>query len=45
MPEKPEVMTVVKALKPKIIGKTITKCTIKWNNIATNKSIRNIFVR
>ena len=33
MPEKPEVMTVVKALKPKIIGKTITKCTIKWNNI------------
>lgn len=37
MPEKPEVMTVVKALKPKIIGKTITKCNIKWNNIiATN---------
>ena len=37
MPEKPEVMTVVKALKPKILGKTITKCNIKWNNIiATN---------
>ena len=33
MPEKPEVITVVKSLKPKIIGKKITGCNIYWNNI------------
>ena len=33
MPEKPEVITVVKSLKPKIIGKKITGCNIYWDNI------------
>ena len=33
MPEKPEVLTVVKALKPQLLGKTITDCNIYWNNI------------
>ncbi len=33
MPEKPEVMTVVDKLKPELIGKTITKCNIYWDNI------------
>jgi len=37
MPEKPEVMTVCSVLKNRIVGKTITKCNIYWNNIiATN---------
>ncbi|MBE6157231.1 MAG: DNA-formamidopyrimidine glycosylase [Firmicutes bacterium] len=33
MPEKPEVLTVVKSLKKKILGKTITACNIYWDNI------------
>ena len=33
MPEKPEVVTVVNSLKPKIIGKKITGCNIYWDNI------------
>ena len=33
MPEKPEVMTVVNKLKPKLIGRTITKCNVYWDNI------------
>lgn len=33
MPEKPEVLTVVKSLKKKILGKTITDCNIYWDNI------------
>lgn len=33
MPEKPEVMTVVKSITPLITGKTITDCNIYWNNI------------
>jgi len=33
MPEKPEVITVVKNLKSKIIGKTITGCNVYWDNI------------
>ena len=33
MPEKPEVMTVVKALSPRIKGKTITGCNVRWDNI------------
>jgi formamidopyrimidine-DNA glycosylase len=33
MPEKPEVITVVNSLKPKIIGKTITGCNVYWDNI------------
>ncbi len=33
MPEKPEVMTVVKNLIPRIVGKRITDCAIYWDNI------------
>ena len=33
MPEKPEVMTVVKSLIPRIVGKTITGCNVYWDNI------------
>lgn len=33
MPEKPEVMTVVKSLTPLITGKKITDCNIYWDNI------------
>lgn len=33
MPEKPEVITVVNSLKPRILGKTITDCNIYWDNI------------
>ena len=33
MPEKPEVITVVNSLKPRLIGKTITNCNIYWDNI------------
>ena len=33
MPEKPEVMTVVKNLIPRIVGKTITGCNVYWDNI------------
>ena len=33
MPEKPEVMTVVKNLIPRIVGKRITGCNVYWDNI------------
>ena len=33
MPEKPEVMTVVKKLIPAIVVKRITYCVIYWDNI------------
>lgn len=33
MPEKPEVITVVNTLKPKLIGKKIVDCEVYWNNI------------
>ena len=33
MPEKPEVITVVKSLKPLLIGKTIKQCNVYWDNI------------
>ena len=33
MPEKPEVMTVVNKLRPKLIGRSITKCNVYWDNI------------
>ena len=42
MPEKPEVLTVVKNLKKKIIGKTITDCNIYWDNIIASPK-PNIF--
>ncbi len=36
MPEKPEVVTVVKSLKRKIIGKKIIEVEILWDNIIEN---------
>jgi len=33
MPEKPEVITVVKNLKPHILNKKITDCKVYWDNI------------
>ena len=39
MPEKPEVLTVVKALKNKLIGKKIIKCEVYWNNIIVKPSV------
>ena len=33
MPEKPEVITVANTLKKQIIGKTITDCSVYWENI------------
>lgn len=39
MPEKPEVLTVVKSLKERIIGKKIIKVEVLWNNIIKNPSI------
>ena len=33
MPEKPEVVTVCKALEERIVGKRITGCKVYWNNI------------
>lgn len=36
MPEKPEVLTVVKSLKKEILGKTITNVEILWDNIIEN---------
>ncbi len=33
MPEKPEVITVVESLKPRLLGKTITGCNVYWDNI------------
>ena len=33
MPEKPEVITVVESLKPKLLGKMITGCNVYWDNI------------
>lgn len=44
MPEKPEVMTVVKKLKPELIGRTINNCNIYWDNIIaypTSNEFRN----
>ena len=40
MPEKPEVITVVKSLKNKIIGKTIQNVDIYWNNIISSPSVK-----
>lgn len=38
MPEKPEVLTVVKNLKSMILDKTITDCNIYWDNIIASPS-------
>ncbi len=39
MPEKPEVLTVVKSLQPRIIGKVITDCKVYWDNIIAEPSV------
>ena len=39
MPEKPEVMTVCKALESKILNKKITNCNVYWNNIIVKPEI------
>lgn len=39
MPEKPEVLTVVKVLQNKIVGKKITKCDVYWDNIIAFPSV------
>lgn len=40
MPEKPEVITVVKSLKNKIIGKIIQNVDVYWNNIIASPSVK-----
>ena len=45
MPEKPEVITVAKSLKKKILNKKITDVKVLWNNIIAtprNEFIKNI---
>ena len=42
MPEKPEVMTVCKALRTKILNKKITGCNVYWNNIIAKPEV-NLF--
>lgn len=39
MPEKPEVITVCKALENKIIGKKISSCHVFWDNIIGNLDV------
>ena len=39
MPEKPEVITVANAIKPKIINKTITSAFVYWDNIIATPSV------
>lgn len=33
MPEKPEVVTVARTLQPKLVGRSITDCSVYWDNI------------
>ena len=39
MPEKPEVITVCKALEERIVGKKISNCHVFWDNIIGNLSV------
>ncbi len=39
MPEKPEVITVIKNLQKMIIGKKITDCNVYWDNIIAEPSV------
>lgn len=41
MPEKPEVITVVKNLIPEIVHKEITGCNVYWDNIIATPSVVN----
>ncbi len=40
MPEKPEVITVAKALSKKIIGRTISSVDVYWDNIIATPSVK-----
>ena len=39
MPEKPEVLTVVSALKSRIVGKSIKDVIVRWDNIIASPSV------
>lgn len=39
MPEKPEVITVVRSLKDRVLGKTITDCNVFWDNIIASPTV------
>lgn len=39
MPEKPEVLTVAKSLKPRIVGRKIINCKVYWDNIIAEPSV------
>lgn len=41
MPEKPEVITVVKSLIPEIVHKKITGCNVYWDNIIAYPDVNN----
>ncbi len=41
MPEKPEVITVAQTLFPKLVGKKITDCKIKWDRIIAFPDAKN----
>lgn len=41
MPEKPEVITVVKQLRPKIVGKTIKEVEVLWDNIIASPDVES----
>ncbi len=41
MPEKPEVVTVVKVLQKHIVGKTITDCKVYWDRMIETPSVNN----
>lgn len=41
MPEKPEVITVVKKLIPELVHKEITGCNVYWNNIIAYPNVEN----
>jgi len=45
MPEKPEVITVVKSLKPLLLGKTITGCSVYWDNIIAYPTVSEFKVK
>ncbi len=40
MPEKPEVITVVKSLKKKVLESTITDVDVYWNNIIASPNVK-----
>lgn len=43
MPEKPEVLTVVKSLNPKLVGREITDCRVYWDNTIAEPCSSTLF--